>query len=171
MMKSALNVIRFFAPHLDARIDGPNPYSLSPLGSMPQTVIVEDSDDAVVDISGSLIEPTESSKTLMNKASTASSAVQRARVRKKAFDKIFADKHVEFVTDPCKIYTFEFLQHLISFDDLSIDLGNLFGHVPLPEILDGQPIQICALYQNQKIWSFDVWHELLFADSMRHETE
>jgi Protein of unknown function (DUF1769) len=164
-----LNVIKFFAPHLDARIDGPNPYSLSPLGSMPQTVVVEDLDDDVVEISGILSEPMDPSKTLLNKASSASSAVQRARVRKKAFDKIFADKHVEFLTDPCKIYTFEFLQHLICFDDLSLDLGTLFGSVPLSEILDGQPIQICALYQGQKIWSFDVWHELLHSDAMRHE--
>jgi Protein of unknown function (DUF1769) len=169
ILKSALNVLKFFAPQLDARVDGPNPYSLSPLGSMPQTVIVEDIDATVVNIAESLSEPTEASKTLMNKVSTSSSTVQRARVRKKAFDKLFSDKQDEFMTDTSKIYTFEFLQHLISFDDLSIDLGSMFGSVPLAEILDGQPIQICSLYRGQKIWSFDIWHELLHADALLHE--
>lgn len=171
MLKGALNVIKFFAPQLDASVDGSNPYSLSPLGSMPQTVIVENVGGETVDISGLLREPTDSSKTLLNSASKASSSIQRARARKKAFDKLFADKQKEFMTDPGKVYTFEFLQHLICFDDLSVELGSIFGSVQLSEILDGQPIQICALCPGQKIWSFDVWHELLHADAMRHEAE
>jgi Protein of unknown function (DUF1769) len=145
---------------------------LSPLGSTPQTIIVEDKNSSsIVDISRSHSEPIDSEKTLMNVASTAKSSVQRARYRKKSFDKLFSERNKQFVTDPKKVYTFEFLQHLIDFDDLSIELGSVFGSIAMSELLNGQPIQIRACHLEQKLWSFDVWHELLYNDAIRHDDD
>lgn len=170
IVKSATNFIRFFAPQLDVQIDGPHPYSLTPLGSTPQSLIVQsDSDDDIIDISQSHSEPTEESHTLLNKASSSVSALQRARHRKKAFDKLFIDKDKEFVTDTRKVYTFEFLQHLINFDDFSVDLGSMFGSIFLADVLDGQPIQIRASHNDNTLWSFDIWHKSLYASSLLHE--
>jgi Protein of unknown function (DUF1769) len=171
-MKSAVNVIKFFAPQLDAKADGPNPHTFSPLGSTPQTIIVDKCDaPRVVDMAGSLKEPVDDEHTLMQSASSSASTIQRARHRKKSFDKIFSDKDKTFATDLDKIYTFEFLQHLINFDDLSVTIGSVFGSISLGDILDGQPIQILARHQEENLWSFDVWHELLYADAIRHEKQ
>lgn len=143
---------------------------MSPLGSTPQTIIVEDNDGSSnVDIARSHSEPTDPPRTLLNKGSTSTSSVQRARHRKKNFDKLFSEKNKDFVTDPSKVYTFEFLQHLINFDDLSIDLGSMFGSISLSDVLNGQPIQIRACHDDRKLWAFDVWHELLYTDAERHD--
>jgi Protein of unknown function (DUF1769) len=173
IIKSALNLVKFFAPHLDAKIDGPNPHTFSPLGSTPQTIIVDNSSaPQVVDIAGSLKEPTDAQHTLMQQPVPCSaSTIQRARHRKKSFDKIFSDKDRTFATDINKIYTFEFLQHLINFDDLSVTIGSVFGSISLDDVLDGQPIQILARHHDENLWSFDVWHELLYADSMKYEKD
>ena len=172
IVKGAVNLIKFFAPQLDARVDGPNPHTFSPLGSTPQAIIVDKSDTArITDIASCLVEPYDASHTLFQVASTSVSPVHRARLRKKSFDKIFSEKDRSFVTDPNKVYTFEFLQHLINFEDLTIDLGSMFGSIKLSEVLDGQPIQIRAKHKNQNLWSFDVWHELLYSDSLRHEAQ
>jgi Protein of unknown function (DUF1769) len=170
MVKSAVNVVKFFAPQLDAKVDGPNPHTFSPLGSTPQTVIVDNCNAlTVVNMAGPLKEPVDAEHTLMQSSSSSASTIIRARHRKKSFDRIFSDNIKSFVTNLEKVYTFEFLQHLINFEDLSVTLGSVFGSISLDEILDGQPIQILARHQNENLWSFDVWHELLYTDSLRYD--
>jgi Protein of unknown function (DUF1769) len=175
IVNGALNVVRFFAPQLQTNVTGPRPYSLTPLGSTPQSLIVHDmetdeANDSTImkrmkcDVSMEVPqeEPRIDHSTLMGHASTASSSMQRARHRKKHFDKVYSDAHHTHThrsnkslndtngvlhTDPSKVYTFEFLQHLLSFDDFTIELGSIVGSVPLQSVLHGQPLQIMSSYQ------------------------
>lgn len=170
MLNGALKVLSFFAPQLQTKIDTNNPSTLSPLGSTPQCLVVEDSDAAsLTEIDAPQCEPAETSRTLLGKASTSASSMQRARYRKKAFDKLFSQNSPTPTTDLSKVYTFEFLQHLINFDDFSVELGSVLGAIRLKELLDGQPLQIMASHFEQKLWSFDIWHEMLFDDARRSD--
>ena len=169
IVKGALNVVHFFAPQLQANLDGQRPSCLTPLGSTPQSIIVKE-DGELLNIEERLEEPKVASATLLGKASNASSSMQRARYRKKMFDRLFAQKDTEFMTDPSKTYAFEFLQHLINFDDFSFELGSMFGSVKLRPVLDGQPLQIMAMAGKKRLWSFDLWHEQLIDDAVRYES-
>ena len=176
-------MVSFFAPQLQTRIHGSRPFSLTPLGSTPQSLSVLDNRDQEsktdAHMEMPLEEPLDCELTLLGKASTAASSMQRARFRKKHFDKIFASACLEPVTDPNKVYTFEFLQHLLSFDDFEIQLGSIMGTIELKSILDGQPLQIMASYKHpnpnqanavhNRLWSFDIWHEMLIPDATRNE--
>jgi hypothetical protein len=222
-VNGALNIVRFFAPQLQTNITGPRPYSLTPLGSTPQSLIVHDNNDSEDDIAAQMQcditmeipqeEPREDQYTLIGQASAASSSMQRARHRKKQFDKLYSEHQQNsssganksstntdhgLVTNPNKVYTFEFLQHLLSFDDFSIELGSILGSVPLQHILHGQPLQIMASHQRpvplsdillaetsknnnrnttgsspsllqNRFWCFDIWHEMLIADAKAYE--
>jgi len=162
---------------------GSRPFSLTPLGSTPQSLSVLDVDDKTsktdAHMENPLEEPTDASQTLLGKASTASSTMQRARYRKKKFDHVFSLRAQEPMTDPNKVYTFEFLQHLLSFDDFEVHLGSIMGTLQLKDILDGQPMQIMASHRHpspnqpnavhNRLWCFDIWHEMLIADAKKHE--
>ena len=99
----------------------------------------------------------------MGMATQAPSSLQRARARKKAFDKLYAHSSTDLKTDPSKVYTFEFLQHLFNFKEFSVELGSMLGSVPLAPMLDGQALPIMATHSDsdRRLWSFDVWHESL----------
>jgi Protein of unknown function (DUF1769) len=175
IVNGALNVIKFFAPQVQTSMHGDRPYSLTPLGSTPQVLAV---DQPVCDMEPMQEEPTEDERTLLGQASTAKSSMQRARQRKKNFDKLFAtgDKATmaQLVTDPNKEYTFEFLQHSFNFDDFTIELGSMIGSVSLHTVLAGQALQIMASHGPpcklddtslipNRLWSFDIWHEMLIS--------
>ena len=70
-------------------------------------------------------------------------------------------------------YTFEFLQHLVNFQEFSVELGNLLGSLPLAPILSGHPIPIMAMIKEgeQKIWSFDIWHENLVESAEEYDAK
>jgi len=167
IMRGALKVLKFFAPQLDARLDGEHPHSLSPLGSMPQSISVETEVSDCLD--GVREEPTDESKTLLGQASTAETSLQRAKVRKRQFDKLFVQGSKEHLTDPSKIYTFEFLQHLFDFEELSVELGSMLGSIKLEEVLDGQPLQFMATHGDTALWSFDIWHKCLWERAVAHD--
>ncbi|GAX13170.1 hypothetical protein FisN_17Hh100 [Fistulifera solaris] len=170
MLNGALKVLSFFAPQLQAKIDTKNPSTMSPLGSTPQCLVVEESDSLTMSkIDAPQSEPEEVSKTLLGKASSATSSMQRARYRKKVFDKLFSQNSPIPVTDCSKLYTFEFLQHLINFDEFSVELGSVLGAIRLQELLDGQPLQIMATHFERRLWSFDIWHEMLVEDALRSD--
>ena len=114
-------------------------------------------------------EPKEATMTLMGEGSLATSSMQRARARKKAFDKLYVQQATELKTDPSKTYTFEFLQHLFNFQEFSVELGSMLGSVHLEEILDGQPLQIMAGHGSKPLWSFEVWHQCLWERAKYHE--
>ncbi len=216
ILKSALKVVSFFAPQLDARLDVDKPSSLTPLGSTPQVINVHDRpnkenttddqdrylyrDDVPPPLDMAQVEPTLPQHTLLGQASDASTSFQRSRFRKRAFDKLYVQhQHYQqqlssptshsppppqLLTDPDKIYTMEFLQHLFNFQDFSMELGSMLGSVKLKEILDGQPIQFMACISSnnkdddgeeeerrrrQRLWSFDIWHSSLMDDAKKHD--
>ena len=168
ILKGAVKVLSFFAPHLEVKFDGPRPMSMTPLGSTPQVLAVHNPEEPY-SIDGMQEEPTRKKHTLLGEASTATNTLQRARARKKAFDKLYANQSKEPKTDPSKIYTFEFLQHLFNFQDFSVELGSMLGSVPLAPIVDGQALPIMATHADfdQRLWSFDVWHESLVTGSAK----
>jgi hypothetical protein len=168
IFKGALRVISFFAPQLRVKLDGQNPSCLTPFGSTPQTIIVQQEGETL-DMEGLHEEPVEAKHTVLGEASRSSSALQRAKSRKKAFDKLFTEKSKTPLADTNKVYTFEFLQHLFNFQDFTIELGSIMGSVKFQDILEGQPLQILAMHGNQKLWCFDIWHECLLADSKRYD--
>ena len=236
IVKSALKVVSFFAPQLQARLDGRHPICLTPLGSTPQSVIVTDrattndddnnnnncgadkyavaGDSTAIDLcldmeSPTLQEPISAHQTLLGEAcpsssnasassTSSASSMQRARFRKKAFDKLYTAHSPTPLADPHKVYTFEFLQHLVNFHDFSIELGSVMGNLSLKDMLDGQPLQIMAQWDHGRntrgttaaessssssavskddlsssmnlmpLWSFDIWHQELVPDALKH---
>ena len=110
--------------------------------------------------------------------------------RRKRYSDAVYDKRVESnadcsyyqtsATSPCfdtnAEYTFEFLQHLIDYNDLSLDLGRVVGKVKLGATLRGQPVRFISAAVKQRgsseskelkledvdcLWSFDLWHKSL----------
>ncbi|KAG7351017.1 hypothetical protein IV203_010377 [Nitzschia inconspicua] len=162
ILRGGMKVLSFFAPQLDAQLEGDRPYSVTPLGSTAQSIAVDTPETLPSSMESGLCEPKEAHRTLIGQSSDAATSFQRAKLRKKVFDKYFVAKSQEPMADPSKIYTFEFLQHLFNFETFSIELGNMLGSVELEEVLDGQPLQIMAAFGEQPLWSFDVWHECLW---------
>ena len=188
ILKGALKVISFFAPQLDTKVDVDRPASLSPLGSTPQCIIIDDDcsnsnnnnkvNGVASEISTTMnplddvrIEPSEAHRNILGENSKGETSLQRAKIRKKAFDKLYVQKTAEPKTDQTKIYTFEFLQHLFNFQEFSIELGNMLGSLNLEEMLNGQPLQIMAAHGDQPLWSFDVWHECLWEQAKFHNDQ
>ena len=180
--KGAIKLVSFFAPRLQAKLSGEKPYVISPLGSTPQSIQVDDCAASMMNFSASEtivrepIEPLTNCRRIIalpNKTSSMSASIARAKARKKAFDKLCGsdDKNVTFRTD--KIYTFEFLQHLVNFDTMEMNLGGILGSYKLNNMLNGQPLNIMAARQYstvgddkkvfEKMWSFDLWHESILA--------
>jgi hypothetical protein len=167
LVSSALKLMSFFAPQLEAVIDSASPsYALTPLGSTPQCLIRCDENHPEVDIEKVLQEPSDERCTLLGSTSGTTS-MQRARYRKKHWDKKFQDK-LCVPADTSTTYVFEFLQHLFDFHHLQLDLGSL-GRVGLQGILNGQPLNILALHESNPLWSFDLWHENLYEDALTHD--
>jgi hypothetical protein len=176
---SGLKVVGFFAPQLSMKLDVPKPYCLMPLGSTPRVIIVDKQDKTHKDslLETPLQEPTIANKSLVNKAFAISNPLERARARKKAFDKLYCSKSTSLKTDLGTTYTFEFLQHLFDYGNFSIDLGAV-GNVRAKDVLNGQPLQLMAKVQttttttplssNNVLWSFDLWNECLWEDAQKH---
>ena len=162
-----IKFLRFFSPQLDTKLDGDRPHSLSPLGSTPQSISLETEESDFLD--GLREEPKDPTRTLLGNSSLSESSLQRGKARKRDFDQLFVEKASEPVTDPSKIYTFEFLQHLVNFEDFSVELGNMLGSIKLKETLDGQPLQFMARHGEKPLWSFDIWHECLWEEALRKE--
>ncbi len=208
VLKGALKVVSFFAPQLDIKLEGvEQPYSVTPLGSTPQCINVDDNEDEeesktggysiqfsdnnssssdeeksahvnTIEDSNVRIDPLEGIRVESSEARRSllgmnypkeTTSLQRAKMRKKAFDKLYREKSPDPKTDPSKIYTFEFLQHMLNFQDFTIDMGNMLGSVKLEDLLDGQPLPIMACYGDKVIWSFDVWNECLWEQAQYYD--
>ena len=151
---------------------------MAPLGSTPQALIVQEigPDDELNPLDSVFEEPTTAKESLVGEAFNGSTSLQRARGRKKAFDKLYSAQSKKPMTRTNSggketYYTFEFLQHLVNFQEFSVELGNLLGSLPIAPILSGQPIPIMAMVKEgeQKIWSFDIWHESLVEGAKKHD--
>ena len=190
VVRGALKVFNFFAPRLRAKFHGDQPFVLSPLGSTPQCVSVDnfhgdESYLADASIEAKQQEPLEDSRRLMqlSRDVTSASNVVRAKARKREFDQLCSidDKTLTFDTN--KVYTFEFLQHLVDFSEFEMSLGSVIGKYKLSNLLNGQPLTIMASHQTpfaqderiekdstvidghvlDSIWSFELWHESLIS--------
>jgi Protein of unknown function (DUF1769) len=169
IIKSVLKMLSFFAPQLEAKWECSQPSTLTPLGSTPQYIRVQKDGEQELDLEQVHEEPLLDTETLLGEASDALCTLQRSRFRKKKFGKLYAAGDRSLLTDPSKVYTMEFLQHLFDFHDFSMDLGSFLGSHKLKDLLDGQPLQVMAMWKNAKIWSFDIWHECLLEDSKRFD--
>ena len=105
----------------------------------------------------------------------------RIKTRKRAFDKLDASQSKTPTFCDTKEYTFEFFQHLLLFDEFSLSFVRPIGKHPLCGMLNGQPLKFMAAHQTRglkmkgegsvceeeikQLWSFDLWHESLYADS------
>ena len=161
----------FFAPQLHAKLDCQRPHTFAPLGSTPQSIAVDYGEkDLLEDVRE---EPSDTKFTLLGERSVHSSSLQRARARKKTFDKQYANKTLDLQTDPLKTYTFEFLQHLFNPQEFYVDLGSMLGSIHLEDILDGQPLPIMSARGDGDVplWSFDVWHECLWERAKHYDRQ
>jgi hypothetical protein len=208
IVKGAVSIISHLAPQLQARLEGDCPRFLSPLVSTAQTVIVQSCDNdgtqtnqihfngADMSIEDNIYEPQASnpSSTIQSLIKSGageiigvssvcpdkSSVAHRIKSRKKAFDKLFAQSIKVPTFDVNKEYVFEFFQHLITFDDFSLDFVKPIGKHSLHGMLNGQPLKFMAAHQNSQnidsednndvqdslnwLWCFEVWHECLYQE-------
>ena len=137
-----------------------------------KTPYVEDSNFQMNNIEGKLVESSEARRSILGISadSDRTTPFQRAKMRKRAFDKLHAEKSLYPKTDPSKISTFEFLQHLFNFQDFAIELGSMLGSIHLEDILDGQPLPLMSCYAGEHpLWSFDIWNECLWEQAQKYD--
>ena len=183
LFKTLMKVLSFFAPQLQIQLDQvPQPYSWTPLGSAPQCLIVhpKNNDDTLsFRIDGKLQEPSEAKYCLSPEyVSTSTSSTTRARHRKRWFDKALQEddnnnnNKMDLQTQPDTYYTFEFLQHLLNLEDLTIEMGNAIASstIPLQDILNGQGLPFMARQEktNAMLWAFELFHEKVYEDYVEH---
>ncbi|KAL3806884.1 hypothetical protein ACHAXA_006600 [Cyclostephanos tholiformis] len=202
-LRAAVKVAEVFSPRMDADLECAHPRILSPLCSTAQTIIVsrksgEEGVSPLLD--APLAEPPPHSDASFIKDLKKFSAkdhnndtTYRVQQRKAAFYEVY-DAHIDSHTngssrvntspcfDPGAEYTFEFLQHLVDYNDLSLDLGKVIGKVKLGGALRGQPARFVSAVKQRKstnpspdgsqwnpenldfIWSFDLWHKSLLLE-------
>lgn len=179
IMWTAMKVIHFFAPQLQTQMENiTRPYVLSPLGSAPRTIIVEDKmvdthNSSGDNMSKELTEPVDSAHSILGRDNPVVNPLDRARARKRQLDQWFMAKSKTPSAQMDKIYTFEFLQHLFDYHSFSIELGSSV-HVGVKDILYGQPLQLMAEYHrdgqeiddpDNNLWAFEIWNECLWKDA------
>lgn len=158
------HTVHFFAPQLLTKLDGDQPYALSPLGSAPRTVAVDDKEP--IDFLGEdREEPTTKEQSLTGKVYPIKDPLERARARKKDFDQQYKLNDNNFCTGDDKTYTFQFLQHLLDYHTSSLDLGSF--HYDMNELLGGQPFQVMAEHKGEPLWMFEIWNESILEDVKR----
>lgn len=197
VVKAAVILMSRLAPQLQSRLEGDCPRLLSPLCSTAQTAQMKSNQttDADEDLESELQEPHPSApssliqslpKSKMVNRSTLLDSDNKARIknRKKVFDELHSNGSVEPSFCPQSEYCFEFYQHLILFDKFALDFPKPVGQRSLKKMLNGQPLRILAMHQEQKqtktkemnnekmttLWSFDIWHETLYKDARSNST-
>ena len=189
IVKGGIRIMNFFAPRLQAKIEGHSPFITSPLGSTPQTIKVDNFNNttnanfrACSSISEEQEEPDNESRLIVPiKIGNGTTSISRTKARKKAFDRLCADGDDTLTFDTNRVYSFEFLQHLVDFQTFDLSLGNMFGKMDLSQALNGQPIKIMAAYQHpsqgsadrkeldlfDNLWSFDLWNEKAYYEMLK----
>lgn len=183
VMWAATKIIQFFAPQLHMKVEKcDRPSVLSPFGSAPRVIIVEDAPTKHSGImTNPLSEPQAASKSILKRENPLADPLERSRARKKQMDQAFMAKCTDPMSDPSKLYTFEFLQHLLDYQKFQINLSQSI-HVGLKEILDGQPLQLMAGYKKgertekmeeslvdmAELFAFEIWHTCLWEDAKSH---
>lgn len=194
IMKGALSIISRLAPQVEIRLEGDRPRFFSPLVSTAQTVLVSNpstTSKMTESIEHNISEPNASDQSSIMQSLTECDAAQssgmstlptdnsstssRIKRRKRAFDKVFSFnlKTPTFNTD--REYTFEFFQHLTTFNDFCLNFVEPIGKHPLHGMLNGQPLKFMAAHKTldevgedtlKWLWCFDLWHESLYSDAL-----
>eukprot|EP00580_Thalassiosira_gravida_P018657 CAMPEP_0201667478 /NCGR_PEP_ID=MMETSP0494-20130426/15175_1 /ASSEMBLY_ACC=CAM_ASM_000839 /TAXON_ID=420259 /ORGANISM="Thalassiosira gravida, Strain GMp14c1" /LENGTH=619 /DNA_ID=CAMNT_0048147471 /DNA_START=62 /DNA_END=1921 /DNA_ORIENTATION=- len=199
-LRAAVKAAAVFSPRMDADLESSNPRIISPLCATAQTISVlreASGEGASRRLDETLVEPSPhddaslvhdlnmlptkkldgSSTDCVQQRKRASDAACDARVQSLAKNPCQGSQ-MSPCFDPKAEYTFEFLQHLIDYNDLSLDLGKVLGKVRVGGALRGQPIryvagvkqrnrkataELCSMnmYDMDCIWSFDLWHKSL----------
>ena len=200
-LRAAVKVAGVFSPRVDADLECAHPRILTPLCSTAQTITVSRRDGG--DVTSSRLDEVhaepyyESDASLVydlcslspssKPISSTSNDVQRRKrycdaaynARIESMANCTTASQSSNISSPCfdpdAEYTFEFLQHLIDYNDLSLDLGRVIGKVNMGAAFKGQPVRfISAAVKQQKgditeltlndldcIWSFDLYHKSL----------
>ncbi|KAL7545304.1 hypothetical protein ACHAWF_008658 [Thalassiosira exigua] len=194
-LRAAVKVAGVFSPRMDANLECDHPRILSPLCSTAQTINVRRKTYGESEaLDGKHSEPSPDSgyssiSDLTSKLRKSLGSGNYAQQRKSAFDAAY-DSRVESLRktsvqakssspcfDPDAEYTFEFLQHLLDYNDLSLDLGKVLGKARLGGALRYQPVRFFSAAVKQRkntaadsdlgmedfdcLWSFDLWHRSL----------
>ena len=182
ILRAAVRVANIFSPRMDADLECENPRVLSPLCSTAQTIRRHLDNDAPVYHDEPHNEPhpdsTASLACILKKRSSYDKNTNYDQYRKRVFNSIYDDYMASAGSKPSPHfddaeYTFEFLQHLVDYNELSLDLGRAMGKMKLGAGLRGQPVRIAALSNPRDeqgglsvpvlsaqtcLWSFDLWH-------------
>ncbi|KAL9183654.1 hypothetical protein ACHAXT_004510 [Thalassiosira profunda] len=198
-LRAAVKVAAVFSPRMDADLDCRHPRILSPLCSTAQTAHASRTNGSgknSVALDGKHEEPCPHGRaSIVNdlerrpSKKIVSSSSTPAQQRKRFFDAAYdarvdafgdsSDNASSRCFDTDTVYTFEFLQHLLDYNDLSLDLGKVVGKMRLGGALRGQPVRFFAGLPKQRndnkpasashlsmkgldcLWSFDLWHKAL----------
>ncbi len=182
ILRAAVRVANIFSPRMDADLECQHPRVLSPLCSTAQTIRRQKDMEEIVHLDGPHNEPhpdsTSSLACILKKRSHYDKSINYDQYRKRSFNAIYDDYMESSGSNSSSYfddseYTFEFLQHLVDYNELSLDLGRAMGKMKLGAGLSGQPVRVAAL-SNPKdaqrglvgslltaetcLWSFDLWH-------------
>lgn len=183
VLRASVKIAGLFSPRMDADLECAHPRILSPLCSMAQSIHVgKEKECPPLDVPHT--EPShQSTESLVHELRNCHADISgntSVQIRKKTFDSV-CDARVSQLQahSPCfdtnATYTFEFLQHLIDYNDFSLDFGSIVGKMKLGGALKGQPCRFVAgvvsrdgmereltLRDMDCLWSFDLWHESLY---------
>eukprot|EP00574_Skeletonema_japonicum_P005690 CAMPEP_0201729094 /NCGR_PEP_ID=MMETSP0593-20130828/17971_1 /ASSEMBLY_ACC=CAM_ASM_000672 /TAXON_ID=267983 /ORGANISM="Skeletonema japonicum, Strain CCMP2506" /LENGTH=506 /DNA_ID=CAMNT_0048221379 /DNA_START=32 /DNA_END=1552 /DNA_ORIENTATION=+ len=181
ILRAAVKIANILSPRMDAELECDHPRVLSPLCSTAQTIRKHAQKEDPVHLDDPQEEPhpnsTASLVADLKKSGADESDANYAQYRKRTFNNIYDDyvqsnSNVSPHFDDSE-YTFEFLQHLVDYNDLSLDLGRAMGKMTLGAGLRGQPVRIIAvskptdeqggiseavLNDTTSLWAFDLWH-------------
>ena len=183
VLRASVKIAGLFSPRIDANLKCSHPRILAPLCSIAQSIHVSRKGQTCPVLDVPHIEPNHQSteslihdlKCTQNETSSNSSVP----IRKKRFDSVYdARLSHPHLASPCfdtdSTYTFEFLQHLIDYNNFSLDFGSILGKMKLGGAFKGQPCRLVAGVMSRSgqgkevmlrdmdcLWSFDLWHESL----------
>eukprot|EP00978_Attheya_sp_CCMP212_P019927 scaffold56580_cov52-Attheya_sp.AAC.6 len=199
LWRTATSLVKLFAPQLNVKPNSwTSPLATTPQSIFSQPVNMEgvieeplnDSPSSIF----SLLHPSPNKNNNDDHHHHHQSALARVRHRRKIMGQLHGHSHSLSSTsgsskqqqqqqqqhkqkekrgvemNDTRVYTFEFLQHLVHFDDnLSLKLSANHG-ISLGDFLHGQPLQIMARHETTQevLWAFDVWHSCLYPDALLH---
>lgn len=174
ILRAAVKIANILSPRMDAELECDHPRVLSPLCSTAQTIRKHSQKEDPVYLDDPQEEPHPDSPASLvadfKERGADESGANYAQYRKRTFNHIYDD----FVQSNSNVsphfddseYTFEFLQHLVDYNDLSLD--SPMGKKTLGAGLHGQPVRIIAisnatdgkpvLNDKTSLWAFDLWH-------------
>ena len=182
ILRAAVRVANILSPRMDADLECQHPRVLSPLCSTAQTIRRHTDNMEELYLDGPHNEPhpdsTSSLACVLKKRIHYDKSINYDQYRKRSFNAIYDDYMESSGSNSSSYfddseYTFEFLQHLVDYNELSLDLGRAMGKMKLGAGLSGQPVRISALSTPKDVqrghvgslltdetclWSFDLWH-------------